>query len=148
MKNESRWCALGVLLLSSAAIAQAQTGTTEKAVAALEEKWAQSQRTNNPDLAAALWADKYISTGTDGKVSNRAKTLADAKATKYTSVDIADLQITVFGDTAIASLVFKAKGVDAKGKPMDEHERWTDTWVKMPNGSWQCVASHGSEIKM
>jgi hypothetical protein len=30
---------------------------------------------------------------------------------------------------------------------MDEHERWTDTWVKMPNGSWQCVASHGSEIK-
>jgi ketosteroid isomerase-like protein len=31
---------------------------------------------------------------------------------------------------------------------MDVHERFTDTWVKMPNGQWQCVASHGSPVKM
>ena len=22
------------------------------------------------------------------------------------------------------------------------------TWVKMPSGKWQCVASHGSNVKM
>jgi ketosteroid isomerase-like protein len=149
MKNNVRWSLLvGLFLLGGLTIAQAQqTGATEKASAALEEKWTQSQKTNNPDLAAPMWADKFISTGTDGKVSNRAQTLADAKATKYTSVDIKDLQITVFGDTAIANMLFEAKGTDEKGKPMDLHARWTDTWVKMPNGKWQCVASHGSEIK-
>jgi len=43
-------------------------------------------------------------------------------------------------------MVFDAKGTDEKGKPMDMHARWTDVWVKMPNGTWQCVASHGSNI--
>ena len=107
-------------------------GTTEKAIAALEEKWTQSQKTNNPDLISAHWSDKLVSTGTDGTVSNRAKTLADAKATKYTSVDISDLHVTVVEGTAIASMVFDAKGTDEKGKPMDTHARWTDVWVRMP----------------
>jgi ketosteroid isomerase-like protein len=31
---------------------------------------------------------------------------------------------------------------------MDVHERFTDTWVKMPDGKWQCVATHSSAIKM
>jgi hypothetical protein len=143
-------CLLGFISLSCTMIAQAQQpgGNTEKAIAALETRWAESQKTNNPDLAAPLLADKFISTGLDGKVSTRTQALADAKATKYTSVDIEDVHITVFGDAAIASLVFNAKGTDSKGKVLDEHSRWTDTWVKMPNGTWQCVASHGSEVKM
>jgi ketosteroid isomerase-like protein len=31
---------------------------------------------------------------------------------------------------------------------MDSHERFTDTWVKMPDGTWQCVAKHSSAIEM
>jgi len=57
-------------------------------------------------------------------------------------------KVTVFGDTAIATGGFMAKGTDASGKPMDIHERWTDTWVKMPSGKWECVATHGSAIQM
>ena len=74
--------------------------------------------------------------------------LADAKATKYDSVDYDDVKVAVFGDTAIAMGGFEAKGTDASGKPLDVHERWTDTWVKMPKGQWQCVASHQSLVKM
>lgn len=128
---------------------QAQTtGGTEKAVAALEEQWLQSQKTNNPDLVAPLLADKFVSTGPDGKVTNKAEALANAKATKYVSAEYEDVKVTVFGDTAIATGGFKGKGTDASGKPMDVHERWTDTWVKMPNGKWQCVATPGSTIQM
>jgi uncharacterized protein (TIGR02246 family) len=125
-----------------------ETAGTEQAVAALEQKWLQSQKTNNPDLVAPLLADKFINTGSDGKVTNRAESLANAKATKYESVDYDDLKVTVFGDTAIATGGFKAKGTDASGKPLDARERFTDTWVKMPNGQWQCVASQGSPVKM
>ena len=121
--------------------------TAEKAVAALEEQWTQSERTNNTDLLAPLLADKFINIDVDGSISNRAKELDDTKATKFASVDIEDLHITAFGDTVVATMVFKSKGTDAKGKPMDVNARWADTWVKMPSGSWQCVLSQGSNLK-
>ena len=149
MKKTWMWCLIGLLSLGSAAWSQAQTtGGTEKAVAALEQQWLQSQKTNNPDLVAPLLADKFVNTGSDGKVSGKAETLANAKATKYDSADYDDVKVTAFGDTAIATGGFKAKGTDASGKPLDVHERWTDTWMKMPNGQWQCIASHGSLVKI
>jgi ketosteroid isomerase-like protein len=149
MKKTLLWCLIGLISLGSATWSQAQqTGATEKAVAALEQQWLQSQKTNNPDLVAPLLADKYVVTGDDGKVMNKAESLADAKATKYASMEYEDVKVTVFGDTAIATGGFKGKGTDASGKPMDVHERWTDTWVKMPNGKWQCVATQGSTIQM
>jgi ketosteroid isomerase-like protein len=149
MKRAWILCLIGLLSLGSAAWSQAQsTGGTEKAVAALEQQWLQSQKTNNPDLLAPLLADKFISTGIDGKVTGKAETLATAKATKYASAEYDDVKVTVFGDTAIATGGFKSKGIDPSGKPFDEHERWTDTWVKMPSGQWQCVASQVSPVKM
>jgi ketosteroid isomerase-like protein len=149
MKKTLMWCVIGLLSLGSAAWLQAQqTGGTEKAVAALEQQWLQSQKTNNPDLVAPLLADKFVSTGSDGKVTGKAETLATAKATKYDSVELEDVKVTAFGDTAIATGGFKAKGTDASGKPFDVNERWTDTWMKMPGGKWQCVASHVSSAKV
>jgi uncharacterized protein (TIGR02246 family) len=149
MKKTWMWCLIGVLSLGSAAWSQAQTtGGTEKAVAALEQQWLQSQKTNNPDLVAPLLADKFVSTGSDGKVESKAELLARSKATKYASVEYNDMKVTVFGDTAIATGGFKAEGTDSSGKPLDVNERWTDTWVKMSNGKWQCVASHSSPVKM
>src|SRR6202008_4464982 len=149
MKHSLMLCLVGLLSLGSGAWSQAQTtGGTEKAVAALEQQWLQSQKTNNPDLVAPLLADKFVNTGSDGRVTGKAETLANAKATKYDSADYDDVKVTAFGDTAIATGGFKAKGTDASGKPRDVHERWTDTWMKMPNGQWQCIASHGSLVKI
>jgi len=149
MKNKIAVCLLGLMSLgvTTFALAQQAVEPAEKTVAALEDQWTQSQKTNNPDLVAPLLADKFIGIGTDGKISNRAKNLADAKATKVSSVDIEHLHITVVGHTAIAVMVFKAKGTDEKGKPMDINARWVDTWVKMPSGAWQCVLSQGSSLK-
>jgi ketosteroid isomerase-like protein len=143
------WCLAGLLSMGSAAWLQDNKASgTEKAVAALEQQWLQSQKTNNPDLAAPLLADKFIMTSSGGKVTGKAEPLAEAKATKYDSVDYDDVKVTVLGSTAIATGGFTATGTDASGKPLDDHERWTDTWVKMPTGHWQCVASHSSPIKM
>ena len=150
MKHTRGLCLLGLLSLFSVASVQAQqaTGGTEKAIVALENQWLKSQQTNNPDLTAPLLADKYVFTSEDGKVMNKAQSLADAKATKYTFADYENVQVTVFGDTAIAIGGGKFKGTDSSGKPMDLHDRFTDTWVKMPDGKWQCVATHASTIKM
>jgi len=140
---------LGLVALGAAMASQAQMpmSETEKSVAALERQWMESQKTNNAELLAPLLAEKFVSTGTDGKVTNKAQTLADAKATHWTSVAYENLEVVAYGDAAVATGVYIAKGTDSKGKPMDEHERFTDTWVKMPDGKWQSVASHGSTIK-
>jgi len=136
-------------LLATATWSQAQKNAgTEKAVADLEQQWLKAQRTNDVKLLEPLLADGFTNTSSEGKVSNRAEAIADAKATKYTSVDYLDLKVMVFGDTAIAIGNFRGKGTDPSGKPIDANERFTDTWAKMANGKWQCVASHQSPIKM
>ena len=146
------WILCCICLLSIVGVASSQdkpaTGGTEKAVAALEQKWLQAQKTNNAGLLAPLLADKFVSTGSDGKVTGKAETLANIKSTKFVSAEYDDLKVTVFGTTAIATGGFKGKGTDGSGKPLDVHERWTDTWVKMSSGQWQCVASQGSPVTM
>jgi uncharacterized protein (TIGR02246 family) len=150
MKKTWIWFLLVLFSLVSAAWSQDKQsgGGTEKAVAALEQQWLQSQKTNNPDLLAPLLADKVVVTEADGTVNGKAETLASYKKIKWDSAEYNDVKVAVFGDTAIATGGFKGKGTDASGKPFDEHMRWTDTWVKMPDGKWQCVASHASSVKM
>jgi uncharacterized protein (TIGR02246 family) len=149
MKRTLTLCLVGLILLVSATLSQAQKASgTEKAVAALEEQWLQSQKTNNPDLIAPLLAENFVTTSSDGKFASKAEMLAIVKATKYSSAEYSDVKVSVFGDTAIATGIEKLKGTDSSGKPLDANERWTDTWVKMPSGKWQCVASHQSPIKM
>jgi len=89
-----------------------------------------------------------VVTEADGKVSDKAGTLAFYKKTKWDSAEYDDVKVTVFGDTAIATGGFKGKGTDAMGKPFENNERWTDTWMKMPSGKWQCIASQATPTKM
>ena len=92
MKRAWIACLVGLLSLGSAASSQAQTtGETEKTVAALEQQWLQSQKTNNPDLLLPLLADKFVETGSDGKVMGKAEALAAAKTTKYNSAEYLSL---------------------------------------------------------
>ena len=145
MKRSWILCCLVLSLLSSSLWAQANKA--EQAVAALEQTWLQSQKTNNPDLVVPLLADSMVETTADGKVIGKAQAIAMSKAMTYTSADYHDVKVTVYGDTAVATGGFAGKGADSEGKPFDSNERWTDTWVKMPNGKWQCVATHASAVK-
>jgi ketosteroid isomerase-like protein len=149
MKKTLLGCLFGILSIGSISLSQAQSANdaTEKAIMKLENQWIESQRTNNPELLAPLLAEALVNTGTDGKVRNKSETLANEKATKYSSSEYEETKVTVFGDTAIAASIWKGEYVDETGKPVKSRSRWTDTWVKMPGGKWQCVATHGSNIE-
>jgi ketosteroid isomerase-like protein len=133
-------CLVGTLLATAA-----WSQSTEKAITALEEQWVQAQKTGNIDLLIPLLAEKFVTTSDDGKVTGRAETIASYKQTKWTSGEISNVKVVVYGDTAIAIGTYKGKGVK-NGKPFEAHEQWTDTWIKMPSGQWQCVASQDSPI--
>src|SRR5437762_601996 len=143
MKRTWMWCLVGLVSLASAMSQDKPAGGTEKAVAALDQRWLQSQKTNNPDLVAPLLADKFVNTGSDGKVESEAESLARAKATKYDSAGRFEANGIWRHGAASPST-----GMEASGKPLNARERWTDTWVKMPNGKWQRVASYVSSVKM
>jgi ketosteroid isomerase-like protein len=133
--------AITVGVLATAAWSQ----SAEQAIAAVENQWLQAQKTNNPDLLVPLLAEKFINTSDDGKVTGRTETIASYKGTRWTSAENSAVKVVVYGDTAIAIGTYKGKG-ERNGKSFDVHEQWTDTWIKMPSGQWQCVASQDSPI--
>ena len=149
MNRTRTGCLLVVLFLVNAPWSQAQQTSLaiQKTVKALEQTWLQSQKTSNPDLLAPSLADEFVNTGSDGTVTAKSETLVLVKTMKFDTAEYYDVKVTVFGDTAIATGGFKGKGTDASGKSVSVNERWTDTWVKMPSGQWQCVASHASPLK-
>ncbi len=147
MKRILSGCLLGAVLFLGAAALQAQkSDATAKAVEGMEHQWMKSQQTNDPAPLETLLADGFVGTSETGKVENKAETIADAKTTKYTDFSYVDLKVSVYGNAAIATGGSKGKQTDAAGKTTDINNRWTDTWVKMPSGKWQCVASHVSNV--
>ena len=149
MRRMFQWCVPTLIVLATASLSAAQmNATTEKTVAELEQRWLKSQQTNDVGLVEPLLADKIVDTSSDGKMVDKAGALAMAKAMKYSSAEYYDVKVTAFGNTAIATGGFKGKGTDASGKSFDVNERWTDTWMKMPNGKWQCIATQATSVKM
>jgi hypothetical protein len=137
------------LFLFNAGSSRAQPAeeASKKAVAALEEQWLQAQKTNNSDLLIPLLAAGLINTSADGKITNKAETISQARTTHWTSAEYSDVRIMLYGHAAIASGVFKGIGTDFSGKALNVDMRWTDTWVMLA-GRWQCVASQDSPIKL
>jgi len=140
-----------ILVLMAVAV-QAQMGdkmggSVEKAIANLEQQWTAAGKMSNPDGVAPLLADNFTNLNSDGTTMNKAQTLAMIKGNKWETNEISDVKVTTFGNTAIATGAWQGKGT-ANGKPVDAHERWVDTWMKMPSGKWQCIASAAAPAKM
>src|SRR5215469_7870397 len=150
MKLSLRSSLLGLLTMTllSGVIAHAQQNipAAGKVIEALENQWLKSQQTNNSNLAFPLLASRFMYTSETGKLMDKAQYLADAKATKYVSMNYTGVKIEVFGDTAIARGEARYTGTDSAGKRMDGAVRFTDTWVRMHQSKWECVASHVSNV--
>jgi ketosteroid isomerase-like protein len=122
-------------------------GGVEKAIANMEQQWAAAGKMSNADAVAPLLADNFISLNSDGTMQNKVPYLATIKGSKWDVNEISDVKVATFGNTAIASGAWRGKGT-TNGKPVDAHERWVDTWMKMPSGKWQCIASASAPAKM
>ena len=147
MKKPIMLCVVGMLALTIQAQEKgAMPGGIEKAIAGMEQQWVAGAKADNPDAVAPLLADALINTEADGKVYNKAETLARLKGAKWETNELSNVKVSVFGNTAIATGEWRGKGTGSDGKAVDARERWTDTWIKMPNGKWQCVATQSSPL--
>jgi ketosteroid isomerase-like protein len=123
-------------------------GGVAKAITDMEQQWASSAKMSAPDAVAPMLADSFINMDSDGTMLNKTQTLDRMKAAKWETNQISDVKVTTHGNTAIATGMWQGKGTAANGTSVDAHEHWVDTWMKMPNGKWQCIASASAPSKM
>ena len=127
-------------LISFPSLSQADQASDKKIVASLEEQWIKAFKTNDPKLLEPILASDWVQTSADALLSGKSHEMADTKETKWAFLKNIGLKIKMYGDTAIVTGIFKGKGTASWGA-VDDHYRFTDTWVRMPNRKWQCVAT-------
>ena len=146
---------------ASAEMAPAGRSTSQKPVAALATRTSSKPAQNSEDeqvirnilreaakanvqndlaVLDRYIADDYVSTGLRGEFQNKAQALAHFKSGdhKYESVDVDDLKVRVFDNTAVATYIVTAKG-KYRGEDFNVQNRNTTMFVKR-QGRWQAIA--------
>jgi len=140
-------CCCLLLTLASVGLAAQQADPRESKLLVLERMWNEAQVNRDAAALEALVSSKFVNTEWDGDVSDKQKFLADIRDPlfKPTVLNIQDLKMNFFGDTAVVTGTYHAAGT-YQGKPYDHVGRFTDTWIS-DGGHWECVASHTSLLK-
>lgn len=128
-------------------IAQDHSDVGESKIIALEKAWNQAYKFRDKKALGELLHDSIILVNDDGSVLTKATFLASVDSSGSTDDQQAEpesISVHVFGDVAVASGVFKIKGVE-KGKPFVRRNRFVDTWVSK-GGTWVCVSGSATPL--
>jgi uncharacterized protein DUF4440 len=114
----------------------------ENALIQIERTWARALEEHNAEVFQCILADEFEDAGTDGKLTDRAATLA--KVTNHNSVhhELSDLHARVYSDFGYIRGVATAL---EPGSKVILKVRFTDIYVYRDR-RWQCVAGQESLI--
>jgi ketosteroid isomerase-like protein len=128
----------------------AERGVTEgvlaREVREVKRLYDVAQLKNDASWFERTFAEDYVWIGPDGVVVPKAEYVRDLESHDLTweSVEAKDMEVRVYGDTAIATGRFFGKG-HLKGKLLDERQRFTSVLIKR-NGRWQIITEHCSKL--
>lgn len=109
-----------------------------------EREWVEGIVHKDTAIIEKLLADDFIGTTNDVRYG-KAEAVNDVKTGVHSSLDMEDVNVRVYGDTAVVTF-----DQNERSKHGDEdfsgHYLFTNVWVKR-NGQWQAVSSHGSRIR-
>jgi ketosteroid isomerase-like protein len=139
-------CAVMLLCLSSITLALGQPGQEAK-IKQLEQDWAQATLKDGAAAVDKYEADDIVATDPSGRTTSKTQDKQDMTSgdLKFQSMELADLEAHVYGNTAVATGKNTLKGT-YKGQDISGSYRFTDTWVKR-NGTWQVVATQSNKIQ-
>lgn len=112
----------------------------------LEEKLRNAMLTSDVAVLDELIADDLVWTMHTGKVVNKQYDLESHRSgmLRFTSLDISDRQIHLYGDCVVVTLKVDAAGI-YNNQTFSENLRFTRVWVQRQN-RWQIVAGHVSQV--
>ena len=148
MKNVLAIAFFCLFLLSLAAGQEAsKTSSVEDQIKKQEQNWAQATIKEGAAAVDQHEADDIFDTDPSGRVTNKAQDKADLSSgdLKFESMELSDLNVHVYGNTAVAAGTNTLKGT-YKGQDISGKYRFTDVWVKR-NGKWHAVASQSTKLQ-
>ena len=102
----------------------------------------------NVDFQAlgSIFAEEWILVGPAGELMTRRFIFEQLRSgdLKFTGYELGDMEIRIFGDTAVVVGRGTPRGV-WNGEKFEEKEVFSDTFARV-GGKWRCVMSHSSEI--
>jgi hypothetical protein len=128
----------------------ASDGTTNKAprpedqaireVVELERHAKEASIHNDANFSEQALADNFIAIGPLGTVVTKSDVVDVRRRSKlhYESIDVSEMVVRVYGDTAIVTAKAEVKGSDF-GEEFSGPYRYTRVWVKQ-NGQWHAVS--------
>jgi ketosteroid isomerase-like protein len=129
------------------AVAQ-DNGSVESKIIAIEKAWNQAYKFRDKKALGEILHDSMVLVNDDGSLQSKGAFLASVDAAKPSDQQQAEpesISVHVFGDVAIATGVFREKGVE-NGKAYVRRNRFVDTWVGK-NGTWVCVAASATPVR-
>jgi ketosteroid isomerase-like protein len=141
-----RLLAVASIMLAMCTVAFAQ-GSVDQTLMDLERQWVKAALASKGEALAPLLATNFVSVQSDGTMQTKAEYVAMTNKGKWQVSEVSDMKVQVHGDSAVVTGVWTGKGTDGTGRAFDGKERFADTWVKMPDGKWQCVASASAPMK-
>jgi ketosteroid isomerase-like protein len=141
-----RLLAVASVMLAMCTVAFAQ-GSVDQTLMDLERQWVKAALASKGEALAPLLATNFVSVQSDGTMQTKAEYVAMTNKGKWQVSEVSDMKVQVHGDSAVVTGVWTGKGTDGTGRAFDGKERFADTWVKMPDGKWQCVASASAPMK-
>ena len=139
-------CALVAVVFASL-VAQDNSGSTESKIVAMEKAWNQAYKFRDKKALGEILHDSMVLVNDDGSLQSKSVFLASVDAARPSDEQQAEpesISVRVFGDVAIATGVFREKGVK-NGKAYVRRNRFVDTWVNR-NGAWVCVAASATPM--
>jgi ketosteroid isomerase-like protein len=134
-----------ILILAMPVVAQEPDA--ESKIIALEKAWNQAYKLRDRSALAQILHDSMIVINDDGSLQSRSMFLAGIDAMRASSEQQAEpesISVHVFGDVAIATGVFRTRGVE-NGKTFARRNRFVDTWVSK-DGTWVCIAASATPV--
>jgi ketosteroid isomerase-like protein len=125
-----------------ARVGASQRGNDERAVRQLLDELYAALGRNDDAALDRIYADNYTLVNESGELTTKAPRLAAIKSgeLKYESISFDEVNVRLYGDTAVATLRIASKG-QSKGQEIGGQFRGTLTLVRM-KGRWQLVAAH------
>lgn len=114
----------------------------------LEEAWRNAILRGNISAMDGLLADDYMAITPTGILQSKEQALATLRsgAMKFTSLEVSDRKIRLYGTTALVTSRAEVKGTGPEGD-MSGAYRYTRVYVRDPRGVWKIVSFEASRIR-
>ncbi|MDR3406626.1 MAG: nuclear transport factor 2 family protein [Chthoniobacter sp.] len=133
-------------LLTTGRIARADEAADKAQLRDIEKRSAASLVSGDFQALGSIFAEEWILVGPDGQVVSRENIFKQLTSgdLKFSSYEMGEMEIRVFGDTAIVVGHGHPHG-EFKGEKFEENEVFSDTFIRV-GGQWRCILSHSSEV--